>query len=350
MKSARAGANTGARSASVAEAGLEQYRKKRDFKRTPEPAPSEAPESREGFSFVVQKHAARRLHYDFRLELNGVLKSWAVTKGPSLDPADKRLAVYVEDHPLKYGSFEGVIPKGQYGGGTVMIWDRGRWEPEGDPEKAYAKGKLSFRLFGNRLQGRWTLARMGGRAAREEGYKNWLMIKSKDEWARPDEGDLLVEDNDARSVVSQRTMAEIAKAADRVWTSEGEVSPSEVPKQTGSTEARKPPTWPSISPRSVRPCRSCQNSYRPNSRPSSTSRRRAKTGCTKSNSTATGHSAGSRTATHGCAPAPASTGRSGSHRSPMPPPACRLAAPFSMARSSRCSPRASPASRCCRKH
>ena len=161
----------------TAEAGaggtLQPYRRKRNFERTPEPAPSEAAAPPQGFSFVVQKHAARRLHYDFRLELNGVLKSWAVTKGPSFDPADKRLAVHVEDHPLEYGRFEGVIPKGQYGGGTVMIWDRGRWEPEGDPDKGYAKGKLSFRLFGQRLQGRWTLARMGGRAAREEGYKNW---------------------------------------------------------------------------------------------------------------------------------------------------------------------------------
>jgi bifunctional non-homologous end joining protein LigD len=244
VKSARAGANTGAAPASVAEGDLEQYRKKRDFERTPEPAPSEASKPGEGFSFVVQKHAARRLHYDFRLELNGVLKSWAVTKGPSLDPADKRLAVHVEDHPLEYGSFEGVIPRGQYGGGTVMIWDQGRWEPEGDPEKSYAKGKLTFRLFGERLKGRWTLARMGGRAAREEGYKNWLLIKSHDEWARPGEGDLLVEDDNVRSVTSGRTMAEIAEAVDRVWTSEGEVSPSDVAKQAGSVQVRKPPTWP----------------------------------------------------------------------------------------------------------
>ena len=193
MKQPAAGGLTaGAPPEPVADGDLGPYRKKRDFKRTPEPAPSEISEARAGFSFVVQKHAARRLHYDFRLELNGVLKSWAVTKGPSFDPADKRLAVHVEDHPLEYGSFEGVIPKGQYGGGTVMVWDRGHWEPEGDPEKGYAKGKLSFHLSGERLKGRWTLARMGGRAAREEGYKNWLLIKSSDEWARPGEGDLLV--------------------------------------------------------------------------------------------------------------------------------------------------------------
>ena len=172
-----------------------------------------------------------------------MLKSWAITKGPSLDPADKRLAVHVEDHPLEYGSFEGVIPKGQYGGGTVMIWDRGRWEPEGDPEKGYAEGKLTFRLFGERLKGRWTLVRMGGRAGREHGSKNWLLIKSADEWARPEDGDRLLEE-DARSVVSKRTMAEIAAAADRVWTSEGEVSPSTVPRQTGSAPDRERPTWP----------------------------------------------------------------------------------------------------------
>ena len=245
MKQPAAGGLTaGAPPEPVADGDLGPYRKKRDFKRTPEPAPSEISEARAGFSFVVQKHAARRLHYDFRLELNGVLKSWAVTKGPSFDPADKRLAVHVEDHPLEYGSFEGVIPKGQYGGGTVMVWDRGHWEPEGDPEKGYAKGKLSFHLSGERLKGRWTLARMGGRAAREEGYKNWLLIKSSDEWARPGEGDLLVQDENARSVASQRTMAEIAQAADRVWTSEGEVAPSEVSRRAGSAAPRKPPTWP----------------------------------------------------------------------------------------------------------
>src|SRR5512147_2691390 len=135
---------------------LDRYRDKRSFDRTPEPRGGET--AAEGRFFVVQKHAARRLHYDLRLQFGEVLKSWAITRGPSLDPADRRLAVHVEDHPLEYGSFEGVIPKGQYGGGTVMIWDRGRWEPEGDPERGYAKGKLSFRLFGERLKGRWTLA------------------------------------------------------------------------------------------------------------------------------------------------------------------------------------------------
>ena len=148
---------------------LEEYNRKRDFHRTPEPAgqvrakPVAAP-----LSFVVQKHAARRLHYDFRLELDGVLKSWAIPKGPSLDPGEKRLAVHVEDHPLDYGGFEGVIPKGQYGGGTVLLWDRGTWTPEvPDPDEAYRKGSLKFRLDGEKLHGHWALVRMGGRAAGE---------------------------------------------------------------------------------------------------------------------------------------------------------------------------------------
>ena len=117
----------------------------------------------EGFGYLIQKHAATRLHYDFRLELDGVLKSWAVTRGPSLDPADKRLAVEVEDHPVEYGGFEGTIPKGQYGGGTVMMWDTGSWEPIGDPHAGLKKGKLEFKIHGKRLQGEWTLVRMKGR-------------------------------------------------------------------------------------------------------------------------------------------------------------------------------------------
>src|SRR5690349_8955800 len=142
---------------------LEEYRRKRDFRRTSEPAGASRShkETRNGLSFVIQKHAARRMHYDFRLELDGVLKSWAVPKGPSLDPGEKRLAVHVEDHPLDYCAFEGVIPKGEYGGGTVLLWDRGTWLPHNpDPEAAYRQGSLKFTLEGEKLHGNWALVRM----------------------------------------------------------------------------------------------------------------------------------------------------------------------------------------------
>src|SRR5215211_5075367 len=137
---------------------LSAYNAKRDFRQTAEPRGR--PAAGAGNSFVIQKHAASRLHYDFRLELDGVLKSWAVTRGPSLDPGEKRLAVRVEDHPLDYGGFEGTIPKGEYGGGTVMLWDRGTWTPEGDPHEGLRKGKLSFTLHGERLKGGFALIRM----------------------------------------------------------------------------------------------------------------------------------------------------------------------------------------------
>src|SRR5712692_1192999 len=148
---------------------LEEYQRKRDFRRTPEPSGTARRRKKAAaaaLSFVVQKHAATRLHYDFRLELGGVLLSWAIPKGPSLDPHEKRLAVHVEDHPIDYGGFEGVIPKGQYGGGTVLLWDRGTWTPlEPDPEAALKKGALKFRLDGEKLRGNWALVRMAGRAA-----------------------------------------------------------------------------------------------------------------------------------------------------------------------------------------
>ncbi len=187
---------------------LEQYKAKRDFTRTPEPAGEAAEGTGARLAYVIQKHAARRLHYDFRLELDGVLKSWAVPQGPSMDPGDKRLAVHVEDHPLAYGGFEGIIPKGQYGGGTVMLWDRGWWEPVEDPAKGYAKGKLKFRLHGERLGGGFTLVRMRG-----EGGKNWLLIKERDDTAGSDIGEEL-------SVASGRSMDEIAAAPERVWRSD----------------------------------------------------------------------------------------------------------------------------------
>src|SRR6266851_4249609 len=207
---------------------LEQYQRKRDFRKTPEPAgtaprrkkPTAAP-----LSFVVQKHAARQLHYDFRLELNGVLLSWAVPRGPSLDPGEKRLAVHVEDHPIEYGGFEGVIPKGQYGGGTVLLWDRGSWTPlDPDPDAAYRKGSLKFRLDGEKLHGNWALVRMGGKAANER-HENWLLIKERDAVAAPESGSTLVTDNPL-SVATGRSMDAIAAERDRVWDSQhgGEIA------------------------------------------------------------------------------------------------------------------------------
>jgi bifunctional non-homologous end joining protein LigD len=163
---------------------LEQYRAKRNFASTPEPRPKVPPKAARGASFVVQKHAARRLHYDFRLEMDGVLKSWAVTRGPSLVPGEKRLAVEVEDHPLDYGSFEGTIPKGEYGGGAVLIWDRGTWTPIGDAHKGFAKGHLEFELNGQKLNGRWHLVRM--RKNPRDKHDNWLLIKGEDQFARPE--------------------------------------------------------------------------------------------------------------------------------------------------------------------
>src|SRR4051794_5998014 len=141
---------------------LSQYWKKRDFSITGEPK-GELARAGKALSFVNQKHAATRLHYDFRLELDGTLKSWAVPKGPSFDPKVRRMAVHVEDHPLSYASFEGVIPKGQYGAGTVIVWDRGTWIPVGDPREGYREGKLKFELHGEKLRGRWTLVRINAR-------------------------------------------------------------------------------------------------------------------------------------------------------------------------------------------
>ena len=187
---------------------LEQYRAKRNFASTPEPRPKVPPKAARGASFVVQKHAARRLHYDFRLEMDGVLKSWAVTRGPSLVPGEKRLAVEVEDHPLDYGSFEGTIPKGEYGGGAVIIWDRGTWTPIGDAHKGLAKGHLEFELHGEKLKGRWHLVRMR-RNAREK-HDNWLLIKGEDEFARA-EGAPDILDEQPDSAASGRPIDEVAR-------------------------------------------------------------------------------------------------------------------------------------------
>src|ERR671911_2928018 len=159
---------------------LTTYWKKRRFDETDEPRGKTA--RRKGSAFVIQKHAATRLHYDLRLELDGVMKSWAVTRGPSLVPGDKRLAVHTEDHPLEYLTFEGVIPKGEYGDGTMIVWDQGRWLPQGDVHKGYTKGHLEFTLEGERLKGRWHLVRMRPRP--REKKEQWLLLKSDDEFAR----------------------------------------------------------------------------------------------------------------------------------------------------------------------
>ena len=201
---------------------LDAYKAKRDFSKTPEPS-GRRRKAKAGNSYVIQKHAARRLHYDFRLELDGVLKSWAVPEGPSLVPGQKRLAVEVEDHPLEYGGFEGVIPKGEYGAGTVMIWDRGTWTPEFDPDAGYRKGHLKFQLAGEKLTGLWHLVRMAPKP--REKQPAWLLFKSEDAAARTgDAPDILAEM--PRSVTTGRTMEEIARDQDRVWSpGQGEITP-----------------------------------------------------------------------------------------------------------------------------
>ena len=197
---------------------LERYRAKRNFSTTPEPNPTAAGAD-DGHLFVVQKHDARRLHYDFRLELDGVLKSWAVTRGPSLVPGEKRLAVEVEDHPLEYGAFEDTIPKGEYGGGAVLLWDRGFWTPIGDPHAGLAKGHLEFELHGEKLQGRWMLVRM--RPKPRDKHLNWLLIKSHDQYAREkDEADILEERPE--SVSTGRPIDEVAEDAPG-WSKEGPI-------------------------------------------------------------------------------------------------------------------------------
>ncbi|HTN86254.1 MAG TPA: non-homologous end-joining DNA ligase [Sorangium sp.] len=200
--------------------GLREYWRKRDFSVTPEPRGEEvaaAPADAEERTFIIQKHAASHLHYDFRLELEGVLKSWSVPKGPSLDPEVKRLAMHTEDHPLDYGDFEGIIPRGQYGGGTVLLWDRGTWVPVENPHKGYHAGKLKFVLRGEKLRGGFTLVKTRGRDDDDEG-RSWLLIKEKDAEARSMEEYSVVEAR-PESVATGRQLDEIAAAKDRVWQS-----------------------------------------------------------------------------------------------------------------------------------
>ena len=193
---------------------LEEYKRKRDFRRTPEPPGTVAPKRAERF-FCVQKHLASQLHYDLRLEHDGVLLSWAVPKGPSLDPQTTRLAMHVEDHPLEYGSFEGVIPEG-YGAGIVMLWDRGTWTPEvADVEAALKKGDLKFSLDGYKLKGSWVLVRTGGRYG-GSGNRSWLLIKHRDDWS----GDLDITEFAPKSVKSGGDFEDIlGKKTPAVWRS-----------------------------------------------------------------------------------------------------------------------------------
>ncbi|HET6779202.1 MAG TPA: DNA polymerase ligase N-terminal domain-containing protein [Gemmatimonadales bacterium] len=232
---------SGAKKKSTADgpaAKLAEYRKKRDFSRTAEPAGGRVRESQK-LAFVIQKHAASHLHYDLRLELDGVMKSWAVPKGPSLDPSVKRLAMQVEDHPVEYNSFEGTIPKGEYGGGTVMLWDRGTYSYGGanpDPldglRGGYAKGDFKFVLKGKRLQGSWVLVRT---RSDSRGKPQWLLIKHKDEHAVPG-SDVTAEH--LTSVASGRTMEEIAGGKSRVWHSNrGEAKNRDQNKTAGGVEA-----------------------------------------------------------------------------------------------------------------
>jgi bifunctional non-homologous end joining protein LigD len=242
----------------LAKPTLSVYRAKRDFSKTAEPSGQTRTAASPRLRFVIQKHAARRLHYDLRLEFDGVFKSWAVTRGPSLDPADKRLAVEVEDHPLDYGDFEGTIPKGEYGGGTVQLWDRGYWIPEGDqsPQEAFDGGDLKFTLDGARLHGSWVLVRMRG--DRYGGKRtNWLLIKHRDASAKPGDADELLEED--RSVASGRTLKQIADGigkrpkpfmlaaskapkANAVWSSNRSTKPSP-PEQREAVRAAKVPAF-----------------------------------------------------------------------------------------------------------
>ena len=193
---------------------LEAYRKKRNFDHTPEPPGDVRRAARRRTPiFVVQKHDASRLHYDFRLEINGVLTSWAVPKGPSMNPADKRLAVMTEDHPLEYADFEGVIPKGQYGAGTVMVWDKGWYEPASGlpPDRQLARGKIDVVLHGRKLRGRFTLIRTTTRSSGRSQTRNWLLVKHRDEYA--DSSWNIEAPTLNRSVLTGRTLEEIARGA-----------------------------------------------------------------------------------------------------------------------------------------
>jgi bifunctional non-homologous end joining protein LigD len=225
------------RSRRTREAPLAEYERKRDFTKTAEPKGTTSARSRRGLRFVIQKHAASHLHYDLRLELDGVMKSWAVPKGPSYDPAIRRLAMQVEDHPIEYNTFEGTIPQGEYGGGTVMLWDRGTYEPEaGGGEDAvrdgYAAGDLKILMHGKRMQGGWVLVRM----KREAGRAQWLLIKHRDEFATTK---LDVTAAATTSVVTGRSMEQIATGRSRVWSSD-RAAATKTARAAPAAKKRKP--------------------------------------------------------------------------------------------------------------
>ncbi len=215
-------------------AALRTYWKKRDFGKTAEPRGKTG--RKKGFGYVIQKHDATRLHYDLRLELDGVMLSWAVTRGPSLVPGDKRLAIHVEDHPIEYNKFEGTIPEGQYGGGTVMVWDRGTWTPDHDPHKGMQKGHLDFELHGEKLNGHWHLVRMRKRPG--ERQEPWLLIKATDEFARKKSDPDILEEM-SNSAASGRTMDEIAADKKRVWHSNRSAKEQSKAAKAGPTQGGK---------------------------------------------------------------------------------------------------------------
>ncbi len=244
---------------------LKKYRDMRDFGDTPEPA-GRTKKLAQGPIFVIQKHQATRLHYDFRLEMEGVLKSWAVPKGPSYDPSVKRLAMMTEDHPYDYASFEGVIPAGNYGGGNVIIWDQGTWEfiePGDDPVKALKAGKLTFRLRGKKMFGEWALVKIHGKAGADKGNE-WLLLKHRDGYAN-DEIDIT--EVAPRSVVSNSLVEEVS--GENVWES-NRTRKSSAKKKSGATKKKKPaaPKAPAArSPAASARSRSSRAAAPPSARP-----------------------------------------------------------------------------------
>src|SRR6185312_1262933 len=218
---------------------LKKYNEKRDFGITEEPPGKTRKRPTQNLRFVIQLHEATRTHYDFRLEWHGVMKSWAVTKGPSYGPADKRLAVRTEDHPMDYNDFEGVIPEKQYGAGPVMIWDEGVWMPEDDPGKMEKKGRITFTLDGSRMRGQWHLVRMHTPDKRE----NWLLIKSKDDFALSKSENAGFLQRETTSVVTGRTMADILKAGVGKTAQRGQLrKPVSVHQKPLKTSAKKSST------------------------------------------------------------------------------------------------------------